>query len=192
MWICETPILEVIFGILSENWCVITNGTLVVTFRRPDVAVGTFFHAQHGTKTGLLYWTVDGEASWLLLWSSVSFLSGSTMGPKNTYYCIFKVPCQVWESQKKYASTLNRATTSIINFSKSVSTDLVFPDLVLQTWHFSRLSWNSRFTMKDLSFSGLMVFIMQSVVIKPGYGNSIMTSLSLYFNLLLLLNWVVQ
>ena len=61
-----------------------------------------------------------------------------------------------------------------------------------QTCHISGFSWNSRFTSKELSFSGLMFFIMQSVVVKPGKGNSIMTSLSLYFNLFLLLNWIVQ
>ena len=58
----------------------------------------------------------------------------------------------------------------------------------LQAFHFSGLSRNSRFTTKELLFSGLMVFIMQSVVIKSGNGNSVMTTLSLYFNLLLPLN----
>ena len=43
----------------------------------------------------------DGEASWLLLASSVSLLSGSTIHLKNTYSRIFKVTGLVWENQKR-------------------------------------------------------------------------------------------
>ena len=41
------------------------------------------------------------EASWSLLPSLVSLLSGGTVQPENTYSCILKVTGQVWESQKK-------------------------------------------------------------------------------------------
>ena len=56
---------------------------------------------KHGTKTMLVFLGADREASWLLLPSSVSLLSGSTVQPGNTYSCILKVPGQVWENQKK-------------------------------------------------------------------------------------------
>ena len=52
---------------------------------------------EHGTKTTLLLWPADGEASWLLLPSSVSLLSGDTVQPENTYSSILKVTGQVWE-----------------------------------------------------------------------------------------------
>ena len=55
---------------------------------------------EHGTKTTLVFLPADGEASWLLLSSSVSLLSGSIVQPKNTYSSILKVTDQVWESQK--------------------------------------------------------------------------------------------
>ena len=66
----------------------------------PEIAVGTEFHARHGTKTIPIFLPVDGEASWLLLPSSVFLLSGGTVQPENTYSCILKVTGQVWESQK--------------------------------------------------------------------------------------------
>ena len=56
---------------------------------------------EHATKTTPLYLLADGEASWSLLPSSVSLLSGSTVQPENTYSSILKVTGQVWESQKK-------------------------------------------------------------------------------------------
>ena len=43
---------------------------------------------EHGTKTTPVFLPADGEASWLLLPSSVSLLSGSTVPPENTYSCI--------------------------------------------------------------------------------------------------------
>ena len=57
---------------------------------------------EHGTKTNLVFLTADGEASWLLLLSSVSLLSGGTVQPGNTYSCILKVIGQVCESEKKF------------------------------------------------------------------------------------------
>ena len=84
-----------------------------------------------GTKTTPVFLPADGEASWLLLQSSVSLLSGSTMQPENTYSCILKVTGQVWESQKRSSITLITATTSI-HLPKPVSTDLTIkPDSVL-------------------------------------------------------------
>ena len=40
---------------------------------------------EHGTKTTLVFLPADGEASWLLLPSLVSLLSGGTVQPENTY-----------------------------------------------------------------------------------------------------------
>ena len=50
---------------------------------------------EHDTKTTPLFLPVDGEASWLLLPSSVSLLSGITVQPENTYSCILKATGQV-------------------------------------------------------------------------------------------------
>ena len=50
---------------------------------------------EHGTKTTLVFLPADGEASWSLLPSSVSLLSGSTVQPENTYSSILKVTGQV-------------------------------------------------------------------------------------------------
>ena len=66
----------------------------------PEIAVDARFHARHGTKTTPLFLQADGEASWSLLPSSVSLLSGGTVQPENTYSRIFKVTGQVWETQK--------------------------------------------------------------------------------------------
>ena len=60
-----------------------------------EIAEGTHFHAQHGTKTTIVFLSADGEASWSLLPSSVYFLSGGTVPPKDTYSCILKVTAQV-------------------------------------------------------------------------------------------------
>ena len=50
---------------------------------------------KYGTKTTPAFLPADGEASWLLLPSLVSLLSGSTVQPENTYSCILKVTGQV-------------------------------------------------------------------------------------------------
>ena len=50
---------------------------------------------KHGTKTTLIFLLADGEASWLLLPSLVSLLSGGTVQPENTYSSILKVRGQV-------------------------------------------------------------------------------------------------
>ena len=86
---------------------------------------------EHGTKTTPVFLPADGEASWLLLPSSVSLLSGGTVQPENTYSCILHVTGQVWESQKRISITLITATISI-HLPKPVSTDLTIkPDSVL-------------------------------------------------------------
>ena len=50
---------------------------------------------EHGTETTPVVLPADGEASWLLLPSSVSLLSGGTVQPENTYSSILKVIGQV-------------------------------------------------------------------------------------------------
>ena len=50
---------------------------------------------EHGTKTIVVFLPADGEASWLLLPSLVSLLSGGTVQAENTYSCILKVAGQV-------------------------------------------------------------------------------------------------
>ena len=77
---------------------------------------------EHGTKTTPVFLPADGEASWSLLPSSVSLLSGDTVQPENIYSCILKVTGQ--------ASTLMTATPSI-HVPNTLSTDLrIKPDLV--------------------------------------------------------------
>ena len=51
--------------------------------------------SKRGTKTTPVFSTADGEASWLMLPSSVSLVSGGTVQPENTYSCILKVTDQV-------------------------------------------------------------------------------------------------
>ena len=55
---------------------------------------------KHGIKTTSVFLSAHGEASWLLLPSLVSLLSGSTVQPENTYYYILRVTGQVWKSKK--------------------------------------------------------------------------------------------
>ena len=50
---------------------------------------------ENGTKTTQVFLPADGEASWLLLPSWISLLSGSTVQPENTYSRILKVTGQV-------------------------------------------------------------------------------------------------
>ena len=86
---------------------------------------------EHGTKTTPVFLPADGEASWSLLPSSVSLLSGGTVQPENTDSPILKVTGQVWDSQKSISITLITATTSVY-LPKPVSADLtVKPDSVL-------------------------------------------------------------
>ena len=50
---------------------------------------------EHGTKTTPTFLPADGEASWSLLSSLVSLLSGGTVQPENTHSRILKVTGQV-------------------------------------------------------------------------------------------------
>ena len=50
---------------------------------------------EHGTKTTPVFLFADEEASWSLLPSPVSLLSGDTVQPENTYSSIVKVTGQV-------------------------------------------------------------------------------------------------
>ena len=50
---------------------------------------------EHGTKNTPIFLPADGEASWVLLPSSVSLLSSGTVQPENAYSCILKVTGQV-------------------------------------------------------------------------------------------------
>ena len=50
---------------------------------------------EHGTKTTAIFLPVDGEASWSLLPSSASLLSGGTVRSENTYSRILKVTGQI-------------------------------------------------------------------------------------------------
>ena len=80
---------------------------------------------EYVTRTTTPFLPADGEASCLLLPSSLSLLSGSTMQPENTCSCILKVTGQV-----------------SVYLSKVVSTDLTIkPDSVLNC-HFNLLCLN--------------------------------------------------
>ena len=46
---------------------------------------------EHGSKTTPVFLPADGEASWSLIPSSVSLLSGGIVQPENTYPRILKV-----------------------------------------------------------------------------------------------------
>ena len=76
---------------------------------------------EYGTKTMPVFLPADGEASWLLLPSWVSLLSGGTVQPENTYSSILG----------DISITLITSTTSV-HLPKPVSTDLTIkPDSVL-------------------------------------------------------------
>ena len=50
---------------------------------------------EDGTRTTPIFLLAYGEASWLLLPSSVSLVSGGTVQPENTNSCILKLTGQV-------------------------------------------------------------------------------------------------
>ena len=50
---------------------------------------------KYGTKTTLVFLPADGEASWLLLPSLVSLLSGGTVEPEITHSYILKLTGQL-------------------------------------------------------------------------------------------------
>ena len=80
---------------------------------------------EHDTKTTPVLLPADGEASWSLLPSSVSLLSGGTVQPENTYSCILKVTGQVWESQKLGKTDLKNITIfDVLGWAFCSKTDL--------------------------------------------------------------------
>ena len=112
-----------------------------------QIAVGTHFQVRHGTKAAPVFLAADGEASWLLLPSSVSLVSGGTVQPVNTYYCILKVTVQVWNSQKKASINTNHSYHHI-HLPKLVSSDLTIKlDLVL-TSQIGRDGWKASWCNK--------------------------------------------
>ena len=92
-----------------------------------EIAVGTHFHAWHGTKTTPVCLPVylDGEACCLLLPSLVSFLSSNTVRAGNTYSCILKVTGQVWQNKKRISIKTNHSyhqhSSSGVNLNWSTS-----------------------------------------------------------------------
>ena len=64
---------------------------------------------KHGTKTNPLLLPADGEASWSVLPSSVSLLSGGTVQPENTYFRLLKVTGQAGESHKEISINTNHS-----------------------------------------------------------------------------------
>ena len=79
---------------------------------------------EHGSKTTLVFLPADGEASWSLLPSLVSLLSGGTVQPENTYSHIIKVTGQVWESHKKRITSDNYFADLLYPSNSSI-----FPDV---------------------------------------------------------------
>ena len=77
---------------------------------------------KHGTKTTPVFLPADGEASWLLLPSLVSLLSGSTVQPENTYSCILKMTGQkAWQvrPEKDCESLLESNSPGILALSET-------------------------------------------------------------------------
>ena len=74
--------MPIILLTLTENSSIATNDTQgPLKYPHHKIAVGTYFHAQHGTKTKTtpVFLAADGEVSWSLLPSLVSLLSGDTL-----------------------------------------------------------------------------------------------------------------
>ena len=97
----------------------------------PEIAVGTHFHARHGTKLPSIF--TCWWRSILVPTSKFDLLitvSGGTVQPENTYSCILKVIDQVCKSQKTIISKLITYTTSA-HLPKPVSTDLTKSDSIL-------------------------------------------------------------
>ena len=85
--VCYTDIHLQTYTPKHKTYIVVTNDTHEPRISTPpEIAVGTHFYAQRGTKIISVFLPADEEASWLLLPSSVS---------KNTYSCILKVIGQV-------------------------------------------------------------------------------------------------
>ena len=99
----------------------------------PEIAVGMRFHiCEHGTKTTPVFLPADGEASWSLVPSSVSLLSGSTVQPENTYSCILSQGDRSGLRKPKKDKHQTNHSYHQRSSPKPVSTDLTInPDSVL-------------------------------------------------------------
>ena len=64
---------------------------------------------EHGTKTTPVFLPTDGEASCLLLLSSVSLESGGTVQPENTYSGIPKVQVRFEKVKKRISINTNHS-----------------------------------------------------------------------------------
>ena len=76
---------------------------------------------KHGTKTTPVFLPADGEASWSLLPSSVSLISGSTVQPENTYP---QGDRSNLKNQKKKEKKRMISINTSIHLPKPVSIDL--------------------------------------------------------------------
>ena len=89
-----------------------------------EIAIGTYFYVSHGTKTTPVHFPAAGDASWLLLPSLVSLLSGSTVQPENTYSCRLAnkihviTLMQAGMQANQFASAIDCAS-NITNFTKN-------------------------------------------------------------------------
>ena len=73
----------------------------------PEIAEGTHFHPQHGTKTNPVFLPADGDYYGLLLSSLASLLSGDTVQPENTYSCILKMTDHGMRKLKRTSININ-------------------------------------------------------------------------------------
>ena len=101
MWVNETPIIVAIFVTLNENSSVKWHPGTSKISKPTEIGVVTHFHERHATKTIPAFLPTDGEASWLPVPSLVFLLSGSTLRPEKTCFCILKVMGQAWETKKR-------------------------------------------------------------------------------------------
>ena len=72
-----------------------------------EIAVQTHVHVQHDTKFNPAFLHADEKASWFLLSTVVSLLSGSKVQPKNTYSCMLQGTRQIWDSPKMISININ-------------------------------------------------------------------------------------
>ena len=66
-----------------------------------------------GPNTIPVFLVADGEASWLLLPSSLSIIPGDTEQPENTYSCILKVTGHVENSKRRCEAGLCSKTSTL-------------------------------------------------------------------------------
>ena len=85
LYVHESLILEITFAALTQGSSVVPNDTQGSReYSTLEMAVGTHFREQHGTKTTLVFLHVDREISWCLLPSSISLLFDGKVQPETT------------------------------------------------------------------------------------------------------------